>query len=396
MTEWDPEVSPRIRRMRRYTWWSLVGMTLICALVPIYEVLRSPPELTTIVPLTIAAVVVSVLRIWLVTEVMRGESARDVANWPGLAALGFAIASWAYAAVYSTNPISWALLPALIGAPIVLRWPTAQRWRRAVPIGLIIGLVGAGGLALRDDYRSILDSVLVNAGFAMVLWAIIVLLDALQLWFWEVIVQVDRARTAQRELAVVNERLRFAADLHDVQGHYLQAIVLKGELAERLIGTDDAAARQQATELTDLARKALTDTRDVVHGYRATDLRNEIANAAELLRAAGIATEVHGDPTDIPPPVQHLFGALVKEGTTNILRHSDARNCKLTMDVQNGQTEVRLVNDGATVSDYVPGSGITGLRDRFATLGGQVTAARTPEGRFELAGQTPRHLERAT
>jgi two-component system sensor histidine kinase DesK len=123
-----------------------------------------------------------------------------------------------------------------------------------------------------------------------------------------------------------------------------------------------------------------------VQGYRYTNLGTEITNAVEILRSAGIRTEVHGTATLIPPPLQQLFGALVREGTTNVLRHSNAHHCEFTIDLDDGNACVRIINDGATAARPGNGGGIASLRERFGTLHGNVRAEAGEDGRFELAG----------
>jgi two-component system, NarL family, sensor histidine kinase DesK len=212
--------------------------------------------------------------------------------------------------------------------------------------------------------------------------------DVVQLWIWELAVQLEESRKTAEALAVAEERLRFAADLHDIQGHHLQAIALKGELAQRLIGRDDEQARKHAAEVAELARTALRETRDVVQGYRRASLGTEITNAVGVLRAAGIETAVEGDATDVPPPLQPLFGALVREGTTNVLRHSRARRCEVVISVADGQVSVRLRNDGVRADDVGDdGAGLAGLRERFATVGGRVEVNPTDQDGFELVGR---------
>ena len=116
------------------------------------------------------------------------------------------------------------------------------------------------------------------------------------LWGWEVAARLERARRLSAELAVADERLRFAADLHDIQGHHLQVIALKSELAARLARTDPARAAAEMEEVQRLAAKALDDTRAVVQGYRRTSLDEEIANATRVLAAAGIDARMKVEP----------------------------------------------------------------------------------------------------
>lgn len=148
---------------------------------------------------------------------------------------------------------------------------------------------------------------------------------------------------------------------------------------------DDDTASTHAAEIAELARTALTDTREVAHGYRRSNLRTELINAREILEAAGIETTVEGDVSAVAPPLQTLFGSLVREGTTNILRHSTASQCTLEISSKETSSTVFLRNDGAPVTQAESGSGIDGLRQRFGTVGGRIDIEYR-DGWFELAG----------
>ncbi|WP_307086441.1 sensor histidine kinase [Arthrobacter agilis] len=226
--------------------------------------------------------------------------------------------------------------------------------------------------------------------FSVGLWALMTpLLFLGSIWWWEIVLRLDDSRRTSGELAVAQERLRFAADLHDIQGHHLQVIALKTELAGRLLDTDPEAARLQIGEAQQLARTALEDTRALVHGYRAVSFAAEAANAAEVLRAAGIEASVEVDADGLPPEERTLFGLVIRETTTNILRHSEA-TCVTFRLVRTGAGSVLSVtNDG--VADAAPrtgGSGIEGLRQRFEAVGGSVDAGLVG-GLFVLAASAP-------
>jgi two-component system sensor histidine kinase DesK len=226
--------------------------------------------------------------------------------------------------------------------------------------------------------------------FSLGVWALMTpLLFVGGIWWWEIVLRLDDSRRASGELAVAKERLRFAADLHDIQGHHLQVIALKTELAGRLLDVDPAAARVQIDEAQQLARTALEDTRALVHGYRAVSLAAEAANAAEVLRAAGIQASVEVDAEGLPSEERTLFGLVMREATTNILRHSEA-GCVTFRLVRSGQGRVLSVtNDGVGgPGPRTAGTGIEGLRKRFEAIGGAVDA-RLEGGRFVLTATTP-------
>lgn len=369
--------------MRAFTWWSLVLMGALCLLPPILDFVKGRMDTPSSLMLFGLAAGTTALRGWFVTRAMRPGQRHRHPNAPALLGMAAMIVAWGYAVATHPSPVWWSFLPALFGGAIVLTQPAKARWWTAGAMIAVTATCGALVAGARDAPP--LEPGLAFFSAVLVM-SVIITIDVLQLWLWDVTAEVDQARATAGELAVAQERLRFAADLHDIQGHHLQAIVLKGELVERLIGRDDASAREQATELTGLARKALADVREVVHGYRRTSLDTEVANAVEILRAAGVRSEVRGDVAAVPPPLQQLFGLLVREGTTNVLRHSDARRCELVLTTDDTTTHVRLVNDGVSGNPADEGSGLAGLSDRFATLGGQVRARLLEDGYFELQG----------
>jgi two-component system sensor histidine kinase DesK len=231
------------------------------------------------------------------------------------------------------------------------------------------------------------------------------------LWWWEIVVELDRHRRASAELAVAHERLRFASDLHDIQGHHLQVIALKSELAERMLDLDIEAARRNIHETRIIAKQALEETRLLVSGYREIALDDEIANAREVLSAAGAECELDLDMTglsggSVSPGVSGALGAsepsadvlralglAVREATTNILRHSTASQASIRLRVGSDVCTVQISNNGLVPdepSSRTPGSGLAGLRERVALLGGEFETSMDVESdRFTLSLQLP-------
>ncbi|HEU4690316.1 MAG TPA: histidine kinase [Vicinamibacterales bacterium] len=205
------------------------------------------------------------------------------------------------------------------------------------------------------------------------------------------VAQLGVAREALARAAVKEERLRIARDLHDLLGHSLSVIVLKAELAGRLLvdGPLDAATEVRDVERT--ARDALRQVRMAVAGYRSSSLEDELAAARELLAAAGIALAVEGRATEFPPPTDSLLGWAVREGVTNVVRHSGARLCtiRLTHDAQTARAEV--TDDGARHdwSATAHGSGLAGLAERAAAHGGELQAGPRMAGGFSLVMTAP-------
>ncbi|MEU5694954.1 histidine kinase [Actinosynnema sp. NPDC020468] len=367
------------RGLRRFTWFSVVAGGVLVAGFALLDVLSGRYGPWWRDALLVAAVVVVIgQHIRYVRRAMKGIGRDKPHTAEHLVTFAIALAAWVDTA-NSGRPeaIVWAMLPAAVITHVMATQPAPARWVHCAA-GVAVTLA-AGALWGPPDF-----------GSAVVLPAVTIVLATfgivVQLWIWDLVRRLEEANATARALAIAEERLRFAADLHDIQGHHLQAIALKGELAERLVGRDDESARRNAREVADLARTALRETREVVRGYRRASLGTEITNAVGVLRAAGIETDVRGDASAVPPPLQSLFGTLVREGTTNVLRHSAASRCDVVIAVADGQVSVRLRNDGARPPTGAPGSGLEGLRERFATVGGRVEVDSSDEA-FELVGR---------
>jgi two-component system, NarL family, sensor histidine kinase DesK len=219
-------------------------------------------------------------------------------------------------------------------------------------------------------------------------------------WWWNIVVQLDAARRDAAQLAVARERLRFASDLHDIQGHHLQVIALKAELAERLLDAGRPEdARGHIHEVRTLARTALEETRSLVRDLREVSLEEEIANAKDVLEAAGAAVSVRGALVE-DPAARTLLGLAVREGTTNVLRHAtSATRVAIALEAGNGRVGLVMTNDdagpaagdGAGAPDGAgpsSGTGLAGLNRRFAASGGSV-AGRREAGSFILEARLP-------
>ena len=176
-------------------------------------------------------------------------------------------------------------------------------------------------------------------------------------------------RAELASLAAEQERFRIARDLHDLLGHSLTTITVKAGLAARIGHADHARATQEMAEVEALARQALAEVRAAVSSYREVTLAGELATGRQLLRAAGITADLPRAVDDVDPAHQELFGWVVREGLTNIVRHSRARSCAVRL----SQSCIEITDDGIG-SSAPPGNGLTGLRERVAAAGGSIEA----------------------
>ncbi|GAA1830483.1 sensor histidine kinase [Agromyces salentinus] len=303
---------------------------------------------------------------------------------PG-AELTAAVPLWAAASVLACllpTPRRRTLLFANIG--LFVSHPILTGWITGVPFSII----GSSDLWVFGFFAAMVPLMLLSS-----------------LWWWEVVVRLDRNRRTAAELAVTQERLRFASDLHDIQGHHLQVISLKAELAERLLEVDPEAAREHIHETRLIAKQALEETRSLVAGYRQVAFDDELENAREVLTASGAACDLRLGALPADAAARSALASVVREATTNILRHSEATAVTIEVATTGGFTELRIVNDGVTdvaasgaagasaggrAGAEAQGSGLAGLRERLAAVGGALeTVTDAARGRFELRATVP-------
>ncbi|MER6223730.1 histidine kinase [Streptomyces sp900105755] len=213
-------------------------------------------------------------------------------------------------------------------------------------------------------------------------------------WLLNAVYELDEARETRARLAVAEERLRFGRDLHDVLGRNLAVIALKSELAVQLARRERPEAVDQMIEVQRIAQESQREVRDVVRGYREADLGAELAGARGVLTAAGVACEVTGEAAGLPAEVQSALGWVVREATTNVLRHGDAGRCTVGLRVREGCVVLAVENDGVVVrraggSSGGGGSGLAGLRERLAVVDGTLEAGPVGTDGFRLVASVP-------
>lgn len=356
-------MTPTLERARRYIAWSYLGLAALCC----FPLVSWGVQMHTWEPYALAACV----------ALLAGQAHRwDREAFGVLPAISCAVtvAAWITAVATDAHPI-WAWPATFAVAMAVREFGSRYRERVAVAFG-VMTLATASGLV-----GGLPEEPAVFVLFTAVSITIMVTSTLFTDWTWRLFGELDDARQAAGELAVTEERLRFAADLHDIQGHTLQTIALKSELARRTVERDPARAVTEIAAIEDLARRALEETREVVHGYRNIALGDELANAEQVLTAAGIRVE-RDDASALEGAHSEVLGLVVREATTNIIRHSHAR----TVTFEAAPDGLTIRNDGVLATTEGPhdhGTGLAGLRARLATTGGSLTSS-SGAGVFEL------------
>ncbi|WP_053202020.1 sensor histidine kinase [Streptomyces rimosus] len=317
----------------------------------------------------------------------------------------------------TTNLQSWSTMTLFPTLPVgcLLSLVIKKRWQALVYV--VVTAVTMTAMSLAGVPLVCVAGLPITLAFATVFAAL-----TCRSWGWILAAmrELDEAKGAQARLAVAEERLRFARDMHDVVGRNLAVIALKSELAVRLSRKGRPEAADQMSEVQQLAQDSQREVRDVVRAYREADLDVEMAGARAVLQAAGVQCLMdQEDSTGLPQQVQSVLAWVVREGTTNVLRHANASTCWLTLRVTSDGTPggdrtrgakpgragagadtaarpepaviFTMENDGV-VPDVIrrgAGSGIAGLRERLAALDGTLVVGPRPDGRFWLRAHVP-------
>jgi two-component system, NarL family, sensor histidine kinase DesK len=254
--------------------------------------------------------------------------------------------------------------------------------RAGVAVTLVAALgVGIAGWIHGDDGGAIAATVLtiVSIGVLMTAFGRIARANS----------ELRATREELARLAVSEERLRIARDLHDLLGHSLSVIALKTELARKLIDREPDRAAAELDEIQSVTRTALAEVREAVQGYRRLALADALGSALAALTAAGIDCELADDDVTLPADVDAVLAWAVREGTTNVIRHSGALHCAIRIRTDGDRAAVEIEDDGRAAPSTGRGSGLDGLRERAQRLRGELDAGALPEGGFRLRLTVP-------
>ncbi|RSM77593.1 histidine kinase [Amycolatopsis sp. WAC 01375] len=283
---------------------------------------------------------------------------------------------------------AWVSLPSLFAGTALLVLPPLAGWTAfaATAVGVVLIRIGYGTDFLGGFYSfaSILNTGLMVFGL---------------IWLIRLVTELGETRKRLAEVAVAEERLRFARDLHDLLGMSLSAIALKSELTSRIMDIDTTRASDELLEILGLTRQALADVRSVASGYRELSLDQESRSAQAVLVAADVQVRLEIEQDDLPTTVRTVLAVVLREGVTNVLRHSKVERCEIAVRRTVNGVALDIVNDGVQNGRppdperpervEAPGSGITNMSDRVTGLGGELTAGVEADGRFRLHAVVP-------
>lgn len=271
---------------------------------------------------------------------------------------------------------------------VLLNWPKGVRLRLVIAVTVVLAgaaFVDASSAGPTRDAAWTLP---------VVYTLILPVMTVSSLWWWDVLITLDRARASEARLAATQERLRVATDVHDLQGHHLQVIALQLELAERLMPRDPDAGMEQLRAARTSVDEARQGTRDLAMRFRSVPLSDELANARDLLRAAGLDVDTAIDVDADRAPASDL-GPVIRETTTNVLRHGGGKRARLALVRTTDAWRYEISNDVLPGSEPGrEGSGLEGIGRRIAEADGTLQVLRGDD-EFTVVVTVPARQEEA-
>jgi two-component system sensor histidine kinase DesK len=356
-------ISVRLWRLYAYFW-------LVCLFFPILALIQAPPKGLQLYIAVLGLITFVTVYFWVMWPHPLSDPERRRYGLQNSLSLLIALTGLALLlSLMYGSPFLWLFIGVSAISGITLPFRSAAIAVFALTL-LTLGVsVGISGSLVSTDWLHIVPLVLLVRGLGLDMIGFIRLSDALR--------ELHHARKELAHQAVTEERLRMARDLHDLLGHTLSLITLKSELAGRLLEKDPRTATQEIREVERVARQALREVREAVTGYRQQTLRAELDAARQILEAAGIDCRIEYDAQLLSPDVDTVLGWVVREGVTNVIRHSRARHCLIRVASTEKYTRVEVSNDGYPPENNTAtqtGSGLAGLAERVGKQDGRLEA----------------------
>ncbi len=372
------ELSPGARQLSRgitATWWYTVTAVLAfqVALVAAWAIVTFASDLQGYRGLIVGlgGLVWCAATVPLLIDYRHRMDSEPGVRWARLAVPFLVAVVYGVAAGLASGSWQLGLMP-VVQSLVLLNWPRGVRYKVVIVATIVLGC-----LAIVDSAVDPSDPIPL---LVPVLYTVFLpIMTVSSLWWWDVLNALDRARASEAKLAATQERLRVATDVHDLQGHHLQVIALQLELAERLMPQDAGAGMDQLRAARASVDDARQGTRDLALRFRSVPLGDEIANARDLLRAAGLEVEAV-IPADSDGAPASALGPVIRETTTNVLRHGGGRRARLELSRIDTGWQYMIANDIAgDEPEDAAGSGLDGIRRRIDEVHGTLEIGREAE-----------------
>jgi two-component system sensor histidine kinase DesK len=365
------QVEPGARERNPFKLWPLLWLVFIA--YPIGDLIDGRVAGPTVLAAAglVAFVALYVAIVWLEYRDPGARQRLRLALLGGMTALAFTLGitqggNWVGVLIY---------LSAACAMSLPLRW---------TPVAVVVVSLAMLGLCRADGIET------TNTLFFVFVTAAVGVMVVASQRVFVLVAELHRAREEVARLAVGQERLRFARDLHDLLGHSLSLIVVKSQLARRLLDRDVEAVAREVRDIEAVAQRSLVEVREAVSGYRRQGLAVELDSARAALEAAGIDAVVRTGAGPLPGAADALLGWAVREGVTNVLRHSKARRCEIAVLGDRDRATLEVRDDGpAGAGGDGDGNGLRGLAERVRAAGGHLDAGPRPGGGFGLTVSVP-------
>lgn len=293
-------------------------------------------------------------------------------------ALGVSGVAWIASAAMTVNPMGF------FGVTLVAGIAVAELARRPVVatagVSAAVGAIGCLHLTRQPlSVEGVTAYVLIPGALTALVIGVVVLMER----YWQIILDLEEAQRSEAELAVMRERMRFAGDLHDIQGHTLHVVKLKVSLAQELLTGNPERAAAELHEVHELVAETIRQTKELAAGQRRLNLSAELENARNLFEAAGITVRILREGR-VGEEANELLGQVLREATTNILRHAQASEVRIVVSA----TGVAITNDGAEAGPLPTLIGLAVLRDRITAQGGTLSVT-SESGSFSTSARIP-------
>ena len=374
-------ISVQLWRLYAYFWF-------ICLFFPILSLIQTPPSGVHLLIIASGLIIFVGIYFWVMWPHPLSDRARTRLGMQKSVTLiiTLTVLVLLLSIIYGSSFL-WLFIGVSAIAGITLSFRNASIAVISLTLLTVAVNVSIDGGITSANWLQIIPLALLVRGLGLDMIGFVRLSDALR--------ELQRARGELARQAVTEERLRMARDLHDLLGHTLSLITLKSELAGRLLEKNPPAATEQVHEVERVARQALREVREAVAGYRQRTLRGELDGTRQILEAAGIECIIEYEPQSLPPSVDMVLAWVVREGVTNVIRHSRAQHCLIRITSSDDHVGAEITNDGdprKETSTVEWGSGLSGLAERVANEGGKLDVGRqpTPNGPdFQLRVEIP-------